>query len=176
MTPAGDRLAILFHHHFDMVWRTVRRLGVPPAAIDDATQEVFVIVSRKLDVIEPGKEKAFLYGVAMRVAADARRARNRRGQPAEIELDVLVDAGPNPEDLLDRKRAREHLDSVIAQLSEDVRDVFVLYELESLTMAEIAVALELAPGTVASRLRRAREQFENLIARLQTAGKRSRDG
>ncbi|MEJ7601707.1 MAG: sigma-70 family RNA polymerase sigma factor [Kofleriaceae bacterium] len=171
----ANRLATLFHDHFDLVWRTVRRLGVPPAAVDDAAQEVFVIVSRKLDVIEPGKERAFLYGIAMRVASDARRAQHRRGKPAEIELEILVDGAPSPEDLLDRKRARAQLDAVIASMPDDVRGVFVLYELESLTMAEIAVALDLAPGTVASRLRRAREVFSSLVARI-AAGTGSRHG
>jgi RNA polymerase sigma-70 factor (ECF subfamily) len=57
---ATDRFAQLFHDHFELVWRTVRRLGVAAAAIDDATQEVFVVAARKLDVIEAGKEKALL--------------------------------------------------------------------------------------------------------------------
>jgi RNA polymerase sigma-70 factor (ECF subfamily) len=168
-------LATLFHAHFDLVWRTVRRLGVPPAAIDDAAQEVFVIASRKLDVIEPGKERAFLYAIAMRVASDARRANNRRGTPVAVE-DSLVDAAPSPEDLLDQKRAREHLDALIARMPDDLRDVFVLYELEGLTMAEIATALELAPGTVASRLRRARELFATLVARIEATTKGGRHG
>ena len=171
----GERLASLFHDHFDLVWRTVRRLGVPPAAVDDAAQEVFVIVSRKLDVIEPGKERAFLYGIAMRVASDARRAQHRRGKPADVELEILVDGAPSPEDLLDHKRARAQLDAVIANMPDDVRDVFVLYELESLTMAEIALALDLPAGTVASRLRRAREVFAELVARI-ASGKGSRLG
>src|SRR5688500_3155134 len=133
--PDVDRISTLFHQHFDLVWRTVRRLGVPPAAVDDAAQEVFVVASRKLDVIEPGKEKAFLYGTAIRVAADARRAQTRRGgSPADVELDTLGDGAPNPEDLVDQKRAREMLDEIIGRMPDDAREVFVLYELEGLTM------------------------------------------
>src|SRR2546423_11978941 len=74
----GDRLASMFHAHFSFVWRSLRRLGVPPATIDDAAQEVFVVASRRLDAIETGKEKAFLFGTAVRVASDARRAQTRR--------------------------------------------------------------------------------------------------
>jgi RNA polymerase sigma-70 factor, ECF subfamily len=166
--PAVDRLSSLFHQHFDLVWRTVRRLGVPPGAVDDATQEVFVIASRKLTVIEPGKEKAFLYGVAIRVAADARRANQRRGAASDIEPDVLTDSSASADDLLDQKRARELLDAIIQRMPEDARDVFVLYELEGLTMAEISTALELAAGTVASRLRRARELFAAAVTRLES--------
>jgi RNA polymerase sigma-70 factor (ECF subfamily) len=167
--PAVDRLSSLFHQHFDLVWRTVRRLGVPPGAVDDAAQEVFVIASRKLAVIEPGKEKAFLYGVAIRVAADARRANQRRGTASDVEPDILIDSSSSSADeLVDQKRARELLDAIIQRMPEDARDVFVLYELEGLTMAEIATALELAAGTVASRLRRARELFAAAVARLES--------
>jgi len=171
---ATDRLATLFHQHFDLVWRTVRRLGVPPEAIDDATQEVFVVASRRLDAIELGKEKAFLYGTAIRVAADTRRARDRRRRVTEEQPDPL-DAPPLPDELVDQKRARELLDHIVARLPDDARPVFVLYELEGLTMAEIAACLEVAPGTVASRLRRAREKFAAAVARVE-ARKESRHG
>lgn len=168
-----DRLSTLFHEHFDLVWRTVRRLGVPSSVIDDAAQEVFVVAQRKLDLIEPGKERAFLYGTALRVAADVRRARNRRGDPKDVELDVLPDQEtPSVDDLVDRKRQRAMLDEIIARLPDDAREVFVLYELEQLTMAEIATCLEVPAGTVASRLRRARELFEAAVARLEARGAR----
>jgi len=174
--PSDQRLTELFHLHFDQVWRLVRRLGVPAASIDDAAQEVFVVASRRLDVIERGKERAFLYGTAVRVAADARRSRDRRREAppeaAAAVLDSLPDSAvPSPDELVDQKRARELLDDIIARLPEDTRPVFVLYELEGLTMAEIATCLELAPGTVASRLRRAREAFHAQVARLDAGRK-----
>src|SRR5262245_19782557 len=99
---ASDRLTSLFHHHFDLVWRTVRRLGFSPDALDDAVQEVFVVASRKLAAIEPGKEKAFLYGTAIRVATDARRARSRRRTVTQVdEQPDLVDATPSTDELVD---------------------------------------------------------------------------
>jgi len=175
--PSDQRLTELFALHFDQVWRLVRRLGVPSASIDDAAQEVFVVASRRLDVIERGKERAFLYGTAVRVAADARRARDRRREApsdtAAASLESLPDSAvPSPDELVDQKRARELLDEIIARLPEDTRPVFVLYELEGLTMAEIATCLDLAPGTVASRLRRAREAFNAHVARLDVAGRK----
>lgn len=175
MAEVDARLTRLFQEHFDLVWRTVRRFGVPTEAIDDAAQEVFVIASRKLDVIQHGKERAFLYGTAIRVASDARRARDRRRRHTEEELDV-VDTAPSPADLVDQKRARALLDDLIARLPEDLRAVFVLYELESLTTAEIADCLDVPAGTVASRLRRAREQFAAAIARLEAASQGGRRG
>lgn len=181
----ADRLTDLFHHHFDLVWRTVRRLGVPPEALDDATQEVFVIASRRLASIEPGKERAFLYGTAVRVASTARRSssRRRRAQlPAEgegaLEALAAADTAPAPDELVDRKRARELLDELVARLPDDTRPVFVLYELEGLTMDEIAACLEVPSGTVASRLRRAREAFQAAVARIDrdSARKEARRG
>lgn len=166
-SPASDRLTQLFHQHFGLVWRTVRRLGVSPEALDDAAQEVFVVASRKLASIELGKEKAFLYGTAVRVASDSRRARNRRRQaPSREDAPDPVDLTPAPDELVDQKRARELLDDIVARLPDDTRPVFVLYELEGLTMDEIATCLELPPGTVASRLRRGREIFNAAVAKL----------
>ena len=162
-----DRLSTMFHHHYDFVWRSVRRLGVSPEAVDDATQEVFVVASRKLDAIEAGKEKAFLFGAAIRVASDSRRARSRRRQEPADDQPEPIDATPAAGELVDQKRARELLDGLVGQLPEDTRPVFVLFELEGMTMAEIASCLDLPAGTVASRLRRARELFAAHVARLE---------
>ena len=163
---AVDRLSMMFHYHYDFVWRSVRRLGVSPEAVDDATQEVFVVASRKLDSIEVGKEKAFLFGAALRVASDSRRARTRRRQSSEEPVEP-VDATPALDELVDQKRARETLDELIGQLPEDTRPIFVLFELEGMTMAQIASYLDLPAGTVASRLRRARESFAAQVSRLE---------
>ncbi len=173
-----DRLTALFQQHFDLVWRTVRRLGVPPEAVDDAAQEVFVIASRRLGSIEHGKERAFLYGTAVRVASTARRTSSRRRAQPLDEAPDPSDAAPTADELVDRKRARELLDELVARLPDDTRPVFVLYELEGLTMEEISICLEVPPGTVASRLRRARELFQAAVARIDrgTARKEGRRG
>ena len=163
---SGARLRTLFDGQFDFVWRSLRRLGVPELTVDDATQEVFLVVSRRLGDIEPGRERSFLFATALRVASTARRAAARRGIHDDAEVAQLVDHAPGPEELADRKRARDVLDRVLATLELDLRAVFVLYELEEMTMAEIAITLELPPGTVASRLRRAREAFEATAAEL----------
>lgn len=160
------RLRALFDTQLDFVWRSLRRLGVPELTVDDATQEVFLVVSRRLGEIEPGRERSFLFATALRVASTARRSAARRGVHDDAEVEQLVDHAPGPEELADRKRARDVLDRVLAALDLDLRAVFVLYELEEMTMAEIAVTLDLPPGTVASRLRRAREAFEAAAAAL----------
>jgi RNA polymerase sigma-70 factor (ECF subfamily) len=161
-----ERLSAMFQEHADFVWRSVRRLGVPDANVDDAVQEVFVVASRRLGEIDAGKERAFLFGTAVRVAADARRgAGRRRARISEDEAPDAADPTPAADELVDRKRARALLDEIIASMPDDARPVFVLYELEGMTMAEIAGVLAIPAGTVASRLRRAREMFEAAIAR-----------
>ncbi len=169
MTDPDGRLRELFDRHFDFVWRSLLRLGVASGAVDDATQEVFLVVMRKLDRIEPGRERSFLYGTALRVASDSRRARQRRGEIAgEISgavLEALADPAPAPDEILERSEARRRLDAFLASLPLELRGVFVPFELEGLTMAEIADALGIPPGTVASRLRRARDAFHAFVSR-----------
>jgi RNA polymerase sigma-70 factor (ECF subfamily) len=164
--PRDQRITAMFAAHFDFIWRSLRRLGVIEANVDDAAQEVFMVASRRLDAIEVGKEKSFLFGTAVRVASDARRgAGRRRERISDDEATDVADPTPAADVLVDQKRARALLDEIIASLPDGTGPVFVLYELEGLTMAEIASVLSLAPGTVASRLRRAREHFEAVIAR-----------
>lgn len=161
------KLAALLRTHFREVWRALRRLGVPEAHADDAAQEVFLVASRKLATIEPGRERQFLHAVALRVAANARRARNVRPESAESPtVERALGPLPNPEALLDRKQARELLDSVLDDMTEDLRTAFVLFELEGYSGPEVAELLEIPLGTATSRLRRARESFQASVARL----------
>jgi RNA polymerase sigma-70 factor, ECF subfamily len=166
-TEREARLTELLQAHFRSVWRALRRFGVPEATADDAAQEVFIIASRKLDSVEPGREKQFLHAVALRVAANARRARNVRPESAESPtIERAVASLPNPEALLDRKQARELLDSVLDVMPEDLRTAFVLFELEGYSGPEVAEMLEIPLGTATSRLRRARESFKESVARI----------
>lgn len=166
--PASEaRLRQMVEENFGSVWRFVRRLGVAEGDVDDAVQEVILVAARRLDDIEAGRERAFMMATAYRVASDMRRARARRGEVGGDEAEALPDPTPGADELMERRKAREMLDRVLDSLELELRAVFVLYELDGFTMAEIAETLELAPGTVASRLRRAREQFEARVARLE---------
>jgi len=162
-----SRLRQVVSEHFEVLWRFLRRLGIADGDTDDAAQEVVLVLARKLDQVEVGAERSFVLSTAFRVASGFRRAARRRREVDDGELASFASPGLGPEALAEKRRLRAVLQRVLNELPLELRVVFVLYELEELTMAEIAATLELPPGTVASRLRRAREQFETLAS---TAG------
>jgi len=150
--------------HFDFVWRSLRRLGLSPADADDGVQEVFVVASRKLPAILPESEKRFLFATALRVASTRRRGLKRRREEPRPWLGE--DSEPGPERLTELARARRDLNEILDAMKLEQRVVFVLYELEEMTVPEIAGLLDLAIGTVSSRLRVAREEFDLALRRM----------
>jgi RNA polymerase sigma-70 factor (ECF subfamily) len=165
-TPSPSTIGQLVEIHADFVWRSLRRLGVPDGSADDATQQVFLVAQAKLGHIQTGRERAFLFSVALNVAAHVRRSGARRREVSEAHALELADPRPLPDAELDARRARALLDEVLDALSVELRTVFVLFELEEMSMAEISDVLEIPPGTVASRLRRAREEFHKVAERV----------
>jgi RNA polymerase sigma-70 factor (ECF subfamily) len=168
--PAPARVHALVTEHVGFVWRSLVRLGVPRPDAEDAVQQVFIVASRKIDDIEPGRERAFLFGTALRIASRARRTAQRRREVLDGEPVERLDPAPGADEQLDRARARAELDAILDGMPLELRAVFVLFELEQVTMAEIATLLDLPPGTVASRLRRAREHFQAAARRLSARG------
>ncbi len=169
MSPeAAARFRRIVDAELTLVWRFLRGLGVAPAGVDDATQQVFLVAAQRLDAIVPGSERAFLLATARGVAANARRAQTRMREVLDgSALADKSDDAANPEQAASAKQARSLLQSFLEELPDDVRTVFVLFELEEMTMAAIAEALDLPPGTVASRLRRARDEFHAAARRFQ---------
>jgi RNA polymerase sigma-70 factor (ECF subfamily) len=145
--------------HGQLVWRALRRFGVPERDADDAAQQVFLALSHRLHEVSAGKEAAYLMAVAVRVAANARRKLERSQELLSDELEAEA-AGHTPEALLDQKQLREELDRGLLTLPLEQRAVFVLFELEGFSLPEIAEALGIPLGTATSRLRRARGHFE----------------
>jgi RNA polymerase sigma-70 factor, ECF subfamily len=161
------RLASLVARHLDLATRVVRNLGASATEVEDLVQQAFSITATRLDDIEPGKERAFLIQTAVRLAADGRRARAHSREVSTGVLPDVADGRPSPEELSDQRRALRILDRILEAMELDLRAVFVLYEIEELTMSEIALALQVPAGTVASRLRRARADF---LARTRALG------
>jgi RNA polymerase sigma-70 factor (ECF subfamily) len=156
---SADAATRFVQQHFDFVWRVLRRLGLSPADADDAAQRVMLAATARLADIEAGSERAFLFRTASFIASRERRARRRRPEDDTADVDGMGETGDDPESLLAARRARERLDAVLQQMPDDLRAAFVLFEIEGLTKDEIAHALAIPAGTVASRLRRAREDF-----------------
>jgi RNA polymerase sigma-70 factor (ECF subfamily) len=153
--------------HYDFIWRSLRRLGVAEQAVDDATQQVFVLAAEKMARIAPDCERPFLFQTALRVAMSIRRTyAQRREAMMGDDLETIADPAPLPDASAEARQRRQHLDELLDALPMELRTVFVLYEIEGLDSPEIASMLEIAVGTVASRLRRARETFHRAAERL----------
>lgn len=163
----ATRFAELVSQNIDFVWRTVRRLGVSAADADDATQQVFVVAHQKVAEIRTGSERAFLVAVSTRVASRMRRTNRRREQTQQHFSEIPVTNVAFSEHAVSRVEARDLLDRVLDGMPPDVRLVFVLFELEDLSVDKIAELLELPRGTVATRLRKARTLFAEEATRLQ---------
>lgn len=157
--------------YLDFVARVLRNAGTPEADIDDAVQRTFIAASNRMNDIRPGAEKSFLLQTALNVAAHARRTIARRREVAAEEAPEMIERF-TPEQLTDQKRARQLLDRILDELDPDLRTVFLLYEFEQMSMTEIAGVLAIPRGTVASRLRRARADFQERVAEFERLTKR----
>lgn len=163
-SSAPMRFQEAYDRHFAFVWRNLRRLGVADASLDDAAQEVFLVVFRRLSEVAHADERAWLFGVVRRVAADQRRTVRRRA--VEPLPEELPDGGALAPDVLAVRRLHELLD----RLDPEKREVFVMAELEQMTAQEIAVATGAPINTVYSRLRAARIEFDQHLTRASAKG------
>jgi len=160
------RLRAMVDRYLDFVARVLRNAGTPEAEVDDDVQRTFLAVANRLDDVRPDAEKSFLLQTALRMAAHARRTLARRREVHDSDAQLRIQTPLQPEQMLDQKRARELLDDVLEEMALELRTVFVLYELEELSMTEIAATLRIPQGTVASRLRRARADFRDRVRAL----------
>lgn len=159
-----------YQQYFRFVWASARRLGVTVEDIDDVVQEVFLVIHSKLHTLrDPAALRSWIYGVTRRTVSSYRRAGKTRLDHTSVLPDdrVLAAPGPSPHDLSEQNADRVLLERLLTGLSEAKREVFILAELEELTMPEIAAALELPLNTAYSRLRLARADFEAALTRHQ---------
>jgi RNA polymerase sigma-70 factor (ECF subfamily) len=167
LLPAPD-LSAVYEAHFRYVWRCLRSLGVDDAVLDDALQDVFVVVQRRLAEFDGGAElRTWLYAIALRIARKYRERRRREPtslettSPSQPEL-VLAESGEQAalsNERLSLARA------VLATLSDEQREVFVLARVEQMSAPEISGVVGIPLNTVYSRLRAARLAFEAEVAR-----------
>lgn len=156
--------AALYARHHAYVWRILRRLGVPDASLEDATQDVFIVVHRRRDALDPDASvRSWLFGIARRVAADLHRG-NRR---LRRRLEAVPEAPPAPalDEEVSRAEAASFVRRFLDRLDDGHRMVFVLADIEGLTAPEISEAMEIPVNTVYSRLRSTRKKFEGVVSR-----------
>lgn len=165
---AADKTAdfsAIYQTHCDFVQRNLRRLGVPSDSVEDAAQDVFLAIHRRMPDFEGRSTwRTWIFGFVLRVAHDHRRLRARKGGLEPLPP-AIEDRSPGPLERLERSEELRLLDEVLAGLDEDRRAVFVMGELEQMTAPEIAEVLDIPINTVYSRLRLARRDIEQEIAR-----------
>jgi RNA polymerase sigma-70 factor, ECF subfamily len=159
----------LYAEHLGLVWRSLRGLGVSEASVEDAAQDVFIVVHRRLASFEERSSwRTWLYGIVLRVARNYRRREHRKGGHAPLDrAPDVADAAPGPHEEAATAEALRRLALLLGALDEPKREVFVLFELEQMSAPEIAEALGINVNTVSSRLRAARRAFEAAVERNQ---------
>lgn len=166
-SPPG--LRELFDAHYEFVYRSACRLGVPCAAVDDVVQETFIVAGGKLHTFE-GRSclRTWLFGIAMRVAHTHRRGEFRRQRRAA----VVAQHRPEMTDPYAQQEAADLLHRALDELDDDHRATFVLADFEGMTAVEISDGLGVNINTIYSRIRSARKRVEGVLRALQTEGAR----
>lgn len=165
-------LAALFTAHHQLIWRTLRRLGASPEQAADCTQQAFVIAAERFFQIRPGCERAFLFSTALGLAHTSRR-REWRCQ-LESNMELHSQRAHHDEKIAREHYARQLMDRVLSKMDASLVSVFALFELEGLSSPEIAELVGIPLGTVASRLRRARQVFKAEVELLEMSARGER--
>ena len=158
----------IYQGHVDYVWRSARRMGVRPASVDDVVQEVFLVVHRRLGDFEGRSSlRTWLYGICLKVASSHRRRVERRREAGLGEAPEEPVSG-GQQSALERAEARRRMQRVLADLDEEQREVFVLYEIERVAMKDVAELLGCPLQTAYYRHQTARKKviaaFEHMAA------------
>ena len=162
---APPEIGAIFRDYGPFVYTMLRSLGVRSSEVDDAFQEVFVVIHRRLATYEPrGTLRSWVYSICLRVAF---RFRRRAGAMREIATEEIPETEDpmTPAEHLRQRQAHGILCEILDELDDDKRAVFVLFELEGLPMQEVAESLQCPLQTAYSRLRAAREAVDAAVHR-----------
>jgi RNA polymerase sigma-70 factor (ECF subfamily) len=160
-----DSPADAYDAYFEVAWRNLRRLGVEPDSIEDAVQDVFLVVHRKWETFcHQSTVRTWVIGICVRVARDYRRKRLR--VVLNQDLDNSIAISPDcPAATVERLQATRTLMALLDGLGEDLRNVLVLVELEELSVSEAADAIGIPVSTAYKRLTKAHQLFERAVSR-----------
>lgn len=169
-TSAAPSFAELFTEHAAYVGRLLRYLGVPDRDLDDACQDAFLVVHKKLDTLRPETPpRAWIYGICIHLAREARRRlAKQRARTERLDSERQFPAHGSPVDEV--HAARQQVLALLEVLDEDKREVFLLHDVEQLTMREICDALQIPLQTGYSRLRLARERLQQRVGARRPQG------
>jgi RNA polymerase sigma-70 factor (ECF subfamily) len=160
----------LYRELFPFVWRTLRVLGVPHTCLDDATQDVFLVVHRQLHGFEQrSSPRTWVFTITQNVASNYRRREHRKGGLLPIDPEI-PSREPTPEGDIRRARAWDFVKQFVASLDEAKRAVFILTQLEGMTASEVSDALAIPVNTVYTRLHHARSAFREALAARDAGG------
>ncbi len=165
----------IYERYGDFVWRNLRRLGIPEEATDDAMQDVFLVVHRRLSDFEARSSvKTWLFGIVLRVAhTHLRTARRRRvhvddlAGKSEVES-VATSDSESPAEVAARREASLLLHRLLGELDDEKRAILILVELEQMSVPDAAEAMSMNLNTAYSRLRAARHAFQDAVTRHRT--------
>lgn len=153
----------LYERYFGFSWRALRHLGVPAAALEDAAQEVWIVVHRRLAEFEwRSSPRTWLFGIALNVARNRRRGLRRTPEMRELP-EQLVSARPDPEGLHAGYEAWRKVERFLETLDEQRRAVFVSSLIEQLSAAEAAEATGLEVSAVYHHVRKLRRAFKAFL-------------
>jgi RNA polymerase sigma-70 factor, ECF subfamily len=163
LPKAGRDVAEIFSEHAEFVWRSLKRLKIPVLDIDDALQEVFLVVYRRIEEYEDrGMMRAWLFSISRQIARHYHRAATRTER--RLQRLVLEENPPNAEHVMALREAEDLVTKFLDELDENHRLVFHLSDIEGMTAPEISTALGVNLNTVYGRLRSARKRFERTVA------------
>jgi len=165
MAAAPPDFDAVYAEHFDFVCRSLRLLGVSTDGLEDAAQDVFGVVSRRLgEFVSRASMKTWLYAIVERVAANHRRSVRRKRKPLEPLTEPLAGKDPSPEAEAEAAQAAALIQAFAEGLSEGHRAVLVLGLIEQVAPRSIASELGIPVNTVYSRMRSVREELRAFLA------------
>jgi RNA polymerase sigma-70 factor (ECF subfamily) len=166
---AAPSFEFVYREFFGFVWSCTRRLGIVENELDDVVQEIFLVIHARLHTLQhPESIKSWIYGIVRRTASTyhrAKRAKLANASAIDAEVAIQYPQPPSPHELAEQSDQVRLLWELLDKLDPEKREVFVLNELDEMTVPEIALALDVPVNTVYSRLRVARQELEEAFTR-----------
>jgi RNA polymerase sigma-70 factor (ECF subfamily) len=164
-----DELQRLYEAELDYVWASLRRLGVPPASLEDVCHDVFITAWKKLGDYDRSRPiRPWLFGIAYRVASDLRNRASSQREVLDDEIDA-TDPSHSPHELAEQSQARKLVARALEAIPHERRGVFVMHDIDGTPIPEVAETFGIPLNTAYSRLRLARRDFESAVQKLKEA-------